>query len=125
MNETVLKSCKTQVKGKKICGSREISLTNFCFSSGAFFFVLFRVYPFMHNMENGNLELDGTFPDRHVPVSGQLKLLYYLSHYNNTSLHLNAIYHDSMNSIFVMKMCNTFPIYGPNIDCGCLLEPPH
>ena len=29
-----------------------------------------------------------------------------------------------MNSIFHMKICGTFIIYGLNIDCGCLLVPP-
>ena len=36
----------------------------------------------------------------------------------------NVIFHNSMNSIFLMKICDTFLIYGPNIDCWCLLEPP-
>ena len=30
-----------------------------------------------------------------------------------------------MNIIFEMKIWNIFLIHGPNIDCQCLLEPPH
>ena len=39
--------------------------------------------------------------------------------------HFNAILHGSKNSILETKNCNIFLIYGPNINCGCLLEPSH
>ena len=29
------------------------------------------------------------------------------------------------DSFLNIKICGPLPIYGPNIDCGCLLEPPH
>ena len=42
-------------------------------------------------------------------------------------MQLNAIFHGSMkmNSVFHMKIWYFFLIYGPNIECGCLLELPH
>ena len=46
-------------------------------------------------------------------------------HYDSISMQINAIYHGFMNCIFQMKTCDSFLIYGLNIDCGCLLEPPH
>ena len=40
-------------------------------------------------------------------------------------MHFNAIFHGCMNSIFDTKISYIFLIYSPNIDSGCLLEPPH
>ena len=40
-------------------------------------------------------------------------------------MRFNAIFHSSMNSIFETKNYDSFLIYGSNIDCECLLEPPH
>ena len=44
---------------------------NFCLSG-----FYFRVYLIMSSMENGDLELDGTFPDRYVSIPGIIDLLY-------------------------------------------------
>ena len=40
-------------------------------------------------------------------------------------MQFNAIYHGSMNSIFHMKICDSFLMYGPNIDLKCSFELPH
>lgn len=42
-------------------------------------------------------------------------------HYVNR---LNAILHGSTNSVFQMKKCRTFVIYGPNTEFWCSLELP-
>ena len=47
------------------------------------------------------------------------------THYYNTPVHSNAIFHGSINSISEKKICNIFHINGPKIDCGCLSELPH
>ena len=39
-------------------------------------------------------------------------------------MHINAIFDGSLDSTFETKIDNNNLIYGPNIDCGCLLEPP-
>ena len=36
----------------------------------------------------------------------------------------NAIFHDPMDSIFQIKSCGHFLVYGPNIDRGCLSDSP-
>ena len=44
----------------------------------------------------------------------------WISHYDNTPMHSDAIFHDIMNSSFGTKICNIFLICGRNTDCGCL-----
>ena len=45
-------------------------------------------------------------------------------HYDNTSMHFNAIFHGSVKSIFETKKCNIILIFVLNIEYGCLSEPP-
>ena len=48
-----------------------------------------------------------------------------ICYYNdNILMQFNTIFHDSMNSIFQMKISDIFCINNPNKDCRCLLEPP-
>ena len=75
-----------------------------------------------------NLETMGYFLDRYQFILPwyTIKLLCQIfTHYVNIPVWFIALFHGSVNSIFKIKICGTFLIYGPKTYCGCLWESPH